>query len=279
MANKKVEIEAKEILENAQISDIKAMEIVNQKNIELAKIRRQHALEREERLKANLAKIPSVVEAKNSLLLARNIKHSSKDMIINLPFDNDIIKILALNNYEHLGNALYSLRSVVAIRTGREKINKLFTEIDKYFTDNVIDTIKSEQKYALSIVKNAGMSLKDIDKFVKRSDKPIEFQFRSRDALCSKWLNWCYQADSSAMLLCKLSHLALITEIDHYNHVRNMVGALDRFARFIYSARSEALFSIRESLKKSKDEESLKILDDVESDLNTQSETNSKDSE
>ena len=214
-----------------------------------ADARRQTALAREKKVEEEKKRTPSSIEARNRLLIPNYIRYMPQDMIIKLPLDNSRIKTVALDNYEHVGNATYALTAILPVSLSRAKINEVLKLISEKMKASVIDVVNEQQKYAQKTLKN--LPFIKIDELIERSDKPITFKFRSRTPECSKFLNWCARADQVSIMLLQLAHLGEITTNDYYDRVTKMTEGLKDFCAYVYKVRKEAFNHIKSASKKS----------------------------
>lgn len=263
---KAVRQNAENLLEKAQLSDAAAVAAMRSRDQKIAEKRRTYAIAREKRIESEQSRLPAEMEAREGVLMPNYIKHSHQDMIVKIPLDNSRIKIIAFDNYEHIGNAFHALSAILSVREGREKVETLLDEMDKEFTRSVVKPILKQQQYAVTQFKKLGEAVEgDLNTAIKRAGKPIIFDFRSRNPRTSKWLNWCAQADSASVLLLRLTHYGIITERDYYDRVTAMVNALNQYASFVYQARQSAFRSLNRAA--ARNEQSRKELEQVKQDL------------
>lgn len=253
-----------DLMNKVQLADASAAELKEARNREVAEKRRTYAIARERRLKTEQSKLPSEMAAREGVLMPNFIKHAYQDMIVKIPLDNPRIKIIAFDNYEHLGNSFYALTAILPVRKGRARVEKILKEMDDRFQRDVITPILQEQRFAARQFRKLGETM-DPDSAIQRSNKPIVFDFRSRNPRTSKWLNWCAQADSVSVMLLKLAHFGMITERDYEDRVTDMVNALNQFAKFVYQARATAFRFITDLSKRNADskEELTKVKQDL----------------
>ena len=263
---KAVRQNAENLLEKAQLSDAAAVAAMRSRDQKIAEKRRTYAIAREKRIESEQSRLPAEMEAREGVLMPNYIKHSHQDMIVKIPLDNSRIKIIAFDNYEHIGNAFHALSAILSVREGREKVETLLDEMDKEFTRSVVKPILKQQQYAVAQFKKLGEAVEgDLNTAIKRAGKPIIFDFRSRNPRTSKWLNWCAQADSASVLLLRLTHYGIITERDYYDRVTAMVNVLNQYASFVYQARQSAFRSLNRAA--ARNEQSRKELEQVKQDL------------
>ncbi len=263
---KAVRQNAENLLEKAQLSDAAAIAAMRSRDQKIAEKRRTYAIAREKRIESEKSRLPAEMEAREGVLMPNYIKHSHQDMIVKIPLDNSRIKIIAFDNYEHIGNAFHALSAILSVREGREKVETLLDEMDKEFTRSVVNPILKQQRYAVTQFQKLGEAVEgDLNTAIKRAGKPIIFDFRSRNPRTSKWLNWCAQADSASVLLLRLTHYGIITERDYYDRVTAMVNALNQYASFVYQARQTAFRSLNRAA--ARNEQSRKELEQVKQDL------------
>ena len=93
------------------------------------------------------------------MLMPNYIKHASQDMLIKIPLDNPRIKIIAFDNYEHLGNSFHALSAILAVKRGRERVETLLNEMDEKFQREVITPILQQQRFAIRQYKKLGETI------------------------------------------------------------------------------------------------------------------------
>lgn len=262
---RKIREKAGALMEDVHLSDAAAVRELNRRNSEIAERRRQYAIAREKRRDEERRKIPEQMEARESALMPGYVKHLGRDAYLKLKIYDDRIRVLTLDNCEHMGNATYALSVILPISTAHSRVEKILEEVDKFFTDNVIVPIRAQQHYAVQAAKEAGFSLEDTEDVFELAIDPPKIRYRSRTPSCSKWLNWCMQADMAARSLLKLSHFGAISEKDYYDRVSAMIDALRSHALFVYETRRTAFEYLRRATEKN--EENRQELEKVRQDL------------
>ena len=179
---------------NELLSDHERVQQQLTKDQERAEQRRKVALLREERAKKSLEQIPSEFNARNSTLVPKKIRFLPQDMVLKLPLDTPRIKVVAFDNYEHIGNATFAITSILPISSTKKEIEELQKSIDMKFKEFVADPINKIKQQINELIKQ-NLPTVDLNSIISRTEDPIKFTFRSRTPQSSKFLNWCYQAD------------------------------------------------------------------------------------
>lgn len=252
-------------MENVHLSDAAAVRELNRRNAETAERRRQYAIARERRRDEERRKIPEQMEARESALMPGYIKHLGRDAYLTLKIYDDRIRVLTLDNCEHMGNATYALSVILPISTAHSRVEQILEAVDRSFSEKVIAPIRAQQHYAVTAAKEAGFSLEDTEGIFEFAIDPPNIRYRSRTPSCSKWLNWCMQADMAARSLLKLSHFGAISEKDYYDRVSAMIEALRSQALFVYETRRTAFEYLRRAGEKN--EQNRQELEKVRQDL------------
>ena len=228
-----------------------------------AEQRRKAALEREAKISKETSALPKDYNARNSTLIPKKIRYLPQDMIIKLPLDTPRIKLVAFDNYEHIGNATYAITAIMPISSSKKEIEALQKTIKDNFKKNVKDVILASNRFYDETKKK--LPIANIEDMIQRAEPPINFSFRSRTPESSEFLNWCYQADRVCLNLLKLSHLGLLTESDYMSHVSKMYDGLHRYAAFVYQARRTAFSGVKRIVEK--DQKSKQELEAVKSEV------------
>lgn len=234
---------------NELLSDHERVQQQLTKDQERAEQRRKVALLREERAKKSLEQIPSEFNARNSTLVPKKIRFLPQDMMLKLPLDTPRIKVVAFDNYEHIGNATFAITSILPISSTKKEIEELQKSIDMKFKEFVADPINKIKQQINELIKQ-NLPTVDLNSIISRTEDPIKFTFRSRTPQSSKFLNWCYQADTIALTMLKLTHLGLITESEYLKRINKMGDGLHNYASFVYAARRSAFTNLNKLASK-----------------------------